>query len=39
VFQYPENQLFEETIDQEVSFGPRKLGLPEGKLKKESEKP
>jgi len=34
VFQYPENQLFEETIDQEVSFGPRKLGLPEGKIKK-----
>jgi len=31
VFQYPENQLFEETIDQEVAFGPRKLGLPEGK--------
>jgi energy-coupling factor transport system ATP-binding protein len=34
VFQYPENQLFEETIDQDVSFGPRKLGLPEGKIKK-----
>ena len=34
VFQYPENQLFEETIDQEVAFGPRKLGLPEGKIKK-----
>lgn len=34
VFQYPENQLFEETIDQEVAFGPRKLGLPEGKIEK-----
>ena len=34
VFQYPENQLFEETIYQEVAFGPRKLGLPEGKIEK-----
>ncbi len=34
VFQYPENQLFEETIDQEVAFGPRKLGLPEVKIEK-----
>jgi len=32
VFQYPENQLFEETIYQEVAFGPRKLGLPEEKI-------
>ena len=34
VFQYPENQLFEETIYQEVAFGPRKLDLPEEKIKK-----
>ena len=34
VFQYPENQLFEETIYQEVAFGPRKLGLPEGKIER-----
>ena len=34
VFQYPENQLFEETIYQEVAFGPGKLGLPEGKIEK-----
>jgi len=32
VFQYPENQLFEETIYQEVAFGPKKLGLPEEKI-------
>lgn len=34
VFQYPENQLFEETIYQEVAFGPRKLGLAEEKIEK-----
>lgn len=34
VFQYPENQLFEETIYQEVAFGPKKLGLPEEKIEK-----
>jgi len=34
VFQYPENQLFEETIYQEVAFGPKKLGLSEEKIKK-----
>jgi len=34
VFQYPENQLFEETIYQEVAFGPGKLGLAEGKIEK-----
>ncbi|PKP57224.1 energy-coupling factor transporter ATPase [Candidatus Atribacteria bacterium HGW-Atribacteria-1] len=37
VFQYPENQLFEETIYQEVAFGPRKLGLPEEKIEKRVE--
>ena len=34
VFQYPENQLFEETIFQEVAFGPKKIGLPEDKIEK-----
>lgn len=29
VFQYPEYQLFEETIERDISYGPRKLGLSE----------
>lgn len=29
VFQYPEYQLFEETIEKDISFGPEKLGLDE----------
>ncbi|MDD4029078.1 MAG: ATP-binding cassette domain-containing protein [Caldisericia bacterium] len=29
VFQYPENQLFEETIEKELAFGPKNLGIPE----------
>ena len=28
VFQYPEHQLFEETVARDVAFGPRNLGLP-----------
>lgn len=28
VFQYPEYQLFEETIAKDIAFGPRNLGLP-----------
>lgn len=28
VFQYPENQLFEETVRKDISFGPRNMGLP-----------
>ncbi len=27
VFQYPEHQLFEETIEKDVAFGPKNLGL------------
>lgn len=27
VFQYPEHQLFEETVEKDVAFGPRNLGL------------
>ena len=29
VFQYPEYQLFEETVARDVAFGPKNLGLPE----------
>ncbi len=29
VFQYPEHQLFEETVYQDLAFGPRNLGLEE----------
>ncbi len=28
VFQYPENQLFEETVRKDIAFGPRNMGLP-----------
>lgn len=34
VFQYPEYQLFEETIYKDVAFGPTKLGLDEAEVKK-----
>ncbi len=34
VFQYPENQLFEETIYRDVAFGPRNLGLEEEEVEK-----
>jgi len=27
VFQYPEHQLFEETVERDIAFGPRNLGL------------
>ncbi len=29
LFQYPEDQLFEETVTKDVAFGPRNLGLPD----------
>ena len=32
VFQYPEYQLFEETVAKDVSFGPRNLGVPEDEI-------
>lgn len=32
VFQYPEYQLFEETISKDIEFGPRNLGLPEEEI-------
>lgn len=33
VFQYPEHQLFEETVYEDVAFGPRNLGLGEEDVK------
>lgn len=33
VFQYPEYQLFEETVEKDVAFGPKKLGLSEEEIK------
>ena len=32
VFQYPENQLFEETVEKDIAFGPRNLGLGEEEI-------
>lgn len=32
VFQYPEYQLFEETVAKDISFGPRNLGLNEDEI-------
>ena len=33
VFQYPEHQLFEETVYQDISFGPRNMGLSEEEIR------
>ena len=32
VFQYPEYQLFEETVYKDISFGPRNMGLDEKEI-------
>lgn len=32
VFQYPENQLFEETVAKDIAFGPKNLGLVEEEI-------
>lgn len=32
IFQRPEDQLFEETVEQEITFGPRQLGWPQEKI-------
>ncbi|MDY4785763.1 energy-coupling factor transporter ATPase [Pygmaiobacter massiliensis] len=32
VFQYPEYQLFEETIYKDIAFGPKNMGLPEDEI-------
>lgn len=33
VFQYPEHQLFEETVYKDIAFGPKNMGLPEEEIK------
>ncbi|BBB91391.1 MAG TPA: energy-coupling factor transporter ATPase [Methylomusa anaerophila] len=34
VFQYPEHQLFEETVYEDIAFGPRNLGLADEEVKR-----
>ncbi|MDD4378121.1 MAG: energy-coupling factor transporter ATPase [Eubacteriales bacterium] len=34
VFQYPEHQLFEETVYKDIAFGPLNMGLPEDEVQK-----
>lgn len=38
VFQYPENQLFEETVEKDIAFGPHNMGLPEDAVKERVKK-
>ena len=33
-FQYPEYQLFEETVEKDISFGPKNMGLSEDEIKR-----
>ena len=33
VFQYPEYQLFEETVFEDIAYGPRNMGLTDGEIK------
>ena len=34
VFQYPEYQLFEETVRRDIAFGPRNMGLPDDEVER-----
>ena len=34
IFQYPEYQLFEETVEKDVAYGPKNLGLSDDEIKK-----
>lgn len=34
VFQYPEYQLFEETVEKDIAFGPRNFGISEDEIEK-----
>lgn len=34
VFQYPEYQLFEETVQKDIAFGPKNMGLDEDEIRK-----
>lgn len=38
VFQYPEYQLFEDTVQKDVAFGPKNMGLPEEEVKERVKK-
>ncbi|AGB40231.1 ABC-type cobalt transport system, ATPase component [Halobacteroides halobius DSM 5150] len=38
VFQYPEHQLFEETVFSDIAFGPKNLGIEEEEIKKRVKK-
>lgn len=38
VFQFPEHQLFEETVEKDVCFGPLNFGVPEEEAKKKSKR-
>ncbi|RKQ32316.1 energy-coupling factor ABC transporter ATP-binding protein [Oceanobacillus halophilus] len=33
VFQYPEHQLFEETVEKDIAFGPENFGVPKNEIK------
>src|SRR5690625_2379827 len=33
VFQYPEHQLFEETVEKDIAFGPENFGTPKAEIK------
>src|SRR5690625_973288 len=37
VFQYPEHQLFEETIEKDIAFGPENFDVPQDKIEKRIE--
>ncbi len=38
VFQYPEHQLFEETVYKDIAFGPKNMGLSEEEIQRRVEK-
>ncbi len=38
VFQYPEHQLFEETVYKDIAFGPKNMGLSESEIHRRVEK-
>src|SRR5699024_270629 len=37
VFQYPEHQLFEETVEKDIAFGPKNFDVPEDVIKERME--
>lgn len=37
VFQYPEYQLFEETVEKDIGFGPKNMGLPAEEIRRRVE--